>query len=164
MGRVLFALIALLALTAPAPHPRVNQTATNSDDTLLALNMGDEVALWIEPDPRARRYDFQVSKHHRGRWTTLWSTPAPLLHNERSFVDNLDCVPGRFMPDPTTDYVYYRVLLVNDRGRVFRIFPPVRVPPWIDEHPEDASAPIDPNTPITEMNAVDPSQAVDSGC
>ena len=164
MGSVLLALLAFLALSEPTTRPRVNQTATNADDSLWALNMGDEVALWIDPDPHARRYDFQVAKHANGRWTTLWSTSAPLLDDERSFVDNLNCVPGRFTPDLTSEPVYYRVLLVNDRGRVFRIFPPVRVPPWIDEHPEESSAPIDPNAPVTEMNSVEPSEAVESAC
>jgi hypothetical protein len=154
----------LIALTGASNRPRVNHNAINGDDTLWALNMGDEVALWFVPNPGAAFYRLQVARTYNGSWTTLATAARSDMQYERDFVDNLECVPGRFMPDLTADHVYYRLLLVNDVGRVFRIYPPVRVPPWIDEHPEESSAPIDPNTPVTEMNAVDPKDATESGC
>jgi len=164
MGRVAAILFLLLALTSGAPRPRVNHNAINGDDTLWALNMGDEIMLWFIPDPRAALYYLQVARTYNGRWTTLATATRADMQYERDFVDNLNCVRGRFTPDLTQDHVYYRLLLVNDAGHVFRVYPPVDVPPWIDEHPEESSAPIDPNTPITEMNAVNPSEAAESGC
>ena len=164
MGRIAASMLALLALAGTPHRPRINQTVSNGDGTLSAWNMGDQVVFNFDEDPRAQIYYLQIARTYNGRWTTLGPyTPLEIEHHA-GLVDALDCVPGRFMPDLTQDHPYYRLLLVNDAGRVFRIYPPVRVPPWMDEHPEESSTPIDPGTPVTEMNAVDPSEAATNEC
>ena len=156
-----FLLLVVAAIAGPSaalePSPKVNTNVENSDQSIWALNMNDEIGFWYETDPKAACTELQVADRLRGPWRTIVAAqrrpddhPVEVLVDQG--FDEFDPSSGRDFRDES---YCYRMLLFDVRARHYRTYPAVCVPASVEPGPSESTT-IDPNEPVTDMVATPP--------